>query len=180
MDEDRKARAEDELWRLAFKKLVFWSMKKHRLNPADAEEVVQEAIRQFLAAGGTPDPADPKGLLLGVGSRVNGIAVDRRRKKASKAVTLTADGSAAEPDDPPLDPEQSIINDDVARKAVSALLDRAQGDDLVIGVVMQTAEGVEAAADQAKALQVDVGEVYNARRRLKDHVDAIKKLVEGW
>jgi len=44
---------------------------------------------------------------------------------------------------------------------------------------MQTSDGVEDPADQAKALGCDVLEVYNARRRLKVHVEAVKKMLES-
>ena len=73
-----------------------------------------------------------------------------------------------------------MVADDIARKAVSALLDRVDGDDLVLAIVMQIADYVSDAAAQAKALGRDVREVYNARRRLKTHVEAIEKLMEAW
>lgn len=170
---------EDELWALAFKRLVPWAVKRHGLNPADAEEMVQDAIKQFLASGGVADPSNPQALLQALGSRINGLAVNRRRKKAERAFTLTADGEPAEPDDPP-DPEQRIVGDDVARRAVSALFERVGNDEVVFWIVTQMSEGVDEPADHAKALGLDVREVYNARRRLKTHVEAIKKLMETW
>jgi DNA-directed RNA polymerase specialized sigma24 family protein len=170
---------EDELWKLAFKKLVFWTAKKHRMNPADAEETVQDAIRLFLKAGGQADPANPKALLDALGSNINGIAVNRRRKKAELAVLLTADGEEAERDDPP-NTEQRIVDDEIARKAVSTLLERIEKDELATAIVMQTIDGVEDPADQAKALGRRVQEVYNARRRLKAHVEAVKQLMGTW
>jgi DNA-directed RNA polymerase specialized sigma24 family protein len=170
---------ESELWKLAFKRLVLWTVKKHRMNPADAEETVQDAIRLFLKAGGVADPANPKTLLDALGSKVNGIAVNRRRKKAELAVSLTADGAPAELPDPP-NPEDRIVDDHIARRAVSALLARLDGDELVTSVLMQMLDGVEDAADQAKALGRDIHEVYKARRRLKGHADAVEKLMEKW
>ena len=175
----RTGTPEDELWKLAFKKLVLWTAKKHRMNPADAEEIVQDAIRLFLKAGGQADPSNPKALLDTLGSNINGIAVNRRRKKAELAVHLTADGEPAELDDPP-DPEQRSVDDDIARRAVSTLLERIDGDELATAIVMQTIDGIEDAADQAKVLGRRVQEVYNARRRLKEHVEAVKQLMETW
>lgn len=183
MVQERKERTqsadEDELWGLAFKRLVLWTVKKHRLSPADAEETVQEAVRLFLEAGGVADPADPKALLHALGSNINGIAVNRRRKKALHAVTLTADGAATEPEDPP-DVEQKIMNAEIARRAVSALLDRVADDELLFSLVIQTAEGVEDPADQAKVLNRSIQDIYNARRRLKAHIQAVKDLMEAW
>lgn len=177
--EQAKGAREDELWVLAFKRLVPWTMKKHRLSPADAEEIVQEAIRLFLEAGGDADPADLKALLQALGSNINGIAVNRRRKKALRAVTLTTDGSPAELDDPP-DAEQKIIGDRINRKGISAILDRIADDELLFSIVTQMAEGVVEPAGQAKALSRDIREVYNARRRLKTHTEEVKKLMETW
>lgn len=169
--------AESELWASIFKRLVLWTIKRHRANLTDAEEVVQEAIRQFIEAGGGADPADPKALLGALGSRINGIVINHRRKKATRAIRLTADGSQAELDDPP-DPNERIIDGDLANKAISALLERLGDDALATAVVMQTADGVEDPADQAKALGRDVREVYNARRRIKVQTDAVRKLME--
>jgi hypothetical protein len=173
------ALTEDGLWELAFKRLVVWTVKRHRMNPADAEETVQEAIRLFLNSGGRADPANPKLLIDALGSSINGIAVNRRRKKAALAVGLTADGEPAEPEDY-LDAEQRIVDLAIARKAVSSLLDRVVDDDVATGIVMQTLDGVEDPAAQAKALGRSAHEVYNARRRLKAHVEAVKKLMETW
>lgn len=170
---------EGELWGLAFKRLVGWAIKKHRMNQADAEETVQGAIRLFLQAGGTADPAAPKALLEALGSNVNGIAVNRRRKKAELAVQLTTDGSAAELDEPH-DLEQSIIDGQIARKAISTLLDRVEHDELATAIIVQTSDGVEDPAAQASALGRDIRDVYNARRRLKAHVEAVQKLMVGW
>ena len=170
---------EDELWQLAFKKLLVWTVKRHRMNAADAEETVQEAIRLFIKRGGKADPANPKALLEALGSNINGIAVNRRRKKAELAVALTSDGEPAELDDPP-NVEQRIVNDDLTRRAVSTLLERVADDELATAIVMQMIDGVDEPAEQAMAIGRRIGEVYNARRRLKTHVEAVQKLMETW
>ena len=88
------------MWATAFKRLVYWGIKRHRLHLADAEEIVQEGIQQYLAAGGVADPADLDGLMHALGSRIYGVAVGRRRKKALREDALIEDGSAAELVDP--------------------------------------------------------------------------------
>lgn len=174
---DATLRTENELWVWAFKRLVLWTVKKHRMNPADAEETVQEAIRVFLKAGGTANPADAQGFLFTLGSEINGRMVNRRRKKADLAVQLTEDGSESEPDHPS-DPEARLIGADTARKAISLLLDRASDDCIVSDIIVHTIEGVEDPADQAKAIGCSILEVYNGRRRLKAHADAVRKTLE--
>jgi DNA-directed RNA polymerase specialized sigma24 family protein len=169
---------EAELWKVTFKRLVAWTARRHRMTPADAEDIVQDAIRLFLKAGGQPDPADPKGLFYALGSNVNGIMVNKRRNKVDRAVSLMGDVTEAELGDP--DTEARIADAQVARKAVSAVFDRVSGDELASQVMMLQSEGMDDAASQAKHLGVNVTEVYNARRRLKGHVEAIQKLAENW
>lgn len=171
--------SEDELWRSAFKRLGLWAIKKHGVSQGEAEELVGEAFVQFLTAGGALDPADYGGFLKAIGSRINGIAINRRRKKALHAVGLTDDGSPAEPQDPP-DPEQSFLDREIARKAITTVLERVSGDDLVHSIILCMIDGIEDPAAQARALQIEVREVYNARRRLKSHIESIKNLMETW
>lgn len=170
---------EGELWQLAFKRLVLWAMKRHRLNLADAEETVQEATRLFLASGGVADPTNPRALLDALGSGVNGVAVNSRRKKTRRAVTLADDEVPAEPKDPQ-DLEGRIMNNDIARRAMSALRERAGHDEQVFWLLSLMDDGINEPADQARELSLAIGEVYNARRRLKTHVESIKKLMETW
>lgn len=168
---------EGELWTSVFKRLVVWTAKRHRMNPADAEETVQEAIRQFLAGGGQADPAYPRALVDALGSRVNGIAVNRRRKKADRFVNPTRDGSIPEPDEHP-DTEQRLADAQFAHRAISALLGRLDGDELAMSVLLAWGDGVDGASDQASSLGRNVREVYNARRRLKAHVEVLLAQME--
>ena len=48
---DAKTESEDELWGLAYSKLVPWTVRRHHVNPADAEEMVQDAMRLFVKSG---------------------------------------------------------------------------------------------------------------------------------
>lgn len=168
---------EAQTWLAVFKQLVLWAVRRHGLSQADAEEVVQEGIGQYLAAGGVVDLADQKALRWGISSRINGIVNNRRRKKSLREDALD-DESLGELVD--VGPELRAIGDDIVRKAISELLERVEADDLMTGIVMQIADGVEDPADQAKALGRPIAEVYNARRRLKPHVEAVRKLMETW
>lgn len=169
----------DDPWLLVLRRLVPWSIRRHRLNAADAEEIVQEAVRQFLAGGSVVDASDPKALLQAIGSRINGIAVDMRRKKALRAVGLTAEGRLPDVAEPEPSAERGL-RDDTARRAVAALLARAGADELVRAIVEQFAEGVDDPAQQARALGRHIREVYNARRRLVTHVAAVRESMESW
>lgn len=170
---------ENALWKSASERLVAWTVKRHRLDAAEADDTVQEAIQQFIRAGGIAAPNDLKGLLASLGSRVNGIVNNKRRKKANRAVGLTDDGVQAELKDPP-DQEGMLASASFSRKAIGVLLERVEGDDLLSAIVMQMAEGIEEPAEVARVLERKVHEVYNAKRRLKAHVEAVKKIMEGW
>jgi hypothetical protein len=171
---------EDDLWKTAFKRLVPWTLKTHKMNAADAEETVQEAIRLFLTAGGQANTTDPQALLKALGSQINGIAVNLRRKKARLTVQLIKDGSADPIPDCSATPERRAIDSQIAVRAVSTLLDRVAGDDLATAIVMEMSEENDIPAEQAKNISCDIAQVYNGRRRLKGHVDAVGRLMEEW
>lgn len=166
----------DELWGRAYKVLVLWSIKRFRVSMQDAEDLVQEGMKQFIGAGGTAD-AGFKALLQAVGSRINGEHNNQSRNKASNAVRLTADGQL--PDDRVGDhAEDRVVAVNWSRKAVGVLLDRVGGDDVLLAMVTHMADGTDAPAELAVALGVGPGDVYNARRRLNGHVTAVKASME--
>lgn len=179
MGENKDRAAEDELWKLAFRRLVAWTMKTHRVSAADAEESVQEAARLFISGGGRADPKDPKALLAALGSQVNGVMVNRRRKKSSRAVELSKDGAPVDHSDSG-DFERQLIDDDLVRVGISRVMERLDEDKIAEGVLMKMCEGIEEPAAQATALGCPVTEVYKARTRLKTHAEAVEKqLMEG-
>lgn len=153
-------------------------MKRHRMGPDDAEETVQAAIQQFLAAGGVADPARPRELLHALGSRVNGIAVNHRRKRANQAIALTKDGDEPDAEDETTG-EARLVRDDHARRTLAALVEDVRGDTLLAAMLHHMIDGIDEPAELARALAVDVREVYNARRRLKMRVEAVTKRTEG-
>lgn len=167
--------SETELWGSVYRRLLVWAIRSHGLNPADAEEVVQEAIRQFLTAGGaTVDGAGS--LLRGVGSRINGLIANRRRKKA---FILTSDGATPEPENGDEGRvEERLINDDWSRKATSLLLDRIDKDKILFSMIEKMADGLETPSELADALRLDAQDIYNARRRLNTHVAAVTAAME--
>src|SRR5690606_33795179 len=122
-DQKRVTPPEDAVWARAFRNLIPWTVKRHRVSPSDAEELVQEGIAQLIRTGRKIDLEDFRELLRAIGSRVNGIAVNRRRNKAVSAVLLTTDGSFDDGGDES-EFEDSLVNDDLARRGVSAILER--------------------------------------------------------
>lgn len=162
-------------WRLAYRRLVGWAVKRRRLSPADAEDLVQEGIKQFIASGGKAD-GDFKGLLDGIGSRMNGVLIDQRRKKALTHVQPTSDGTL--PELAGDHGENRVISEDCARKNVGALLERIEADKMLYDMVLHMADGIDTPSDLALALGVERDDVYNARRRLNGHATAVKASME--
>lgn len=168
---------EHELWGVAYRRLVGWTVRRHGLDPTDAQDVVQGGIEQYLEAGGTAHGGLDE-LLRGIGSRINGIVVNLRRKKALKAVGLTKDGLAPEHGDEGRE-EERLLDDDWAHKAIGLLVDRLSDDEVLFEMLCKMEDGLETPAELSEALGVDVRAVYKARRRLKGHAEAVRAQMEG-
>ena len=169
----------DDVWVRVFRRLVPWAARRHRVTATEAEDLVQEGIAQLIRSEGKIDTADFGALLRAVGSRVNGVAVNLRRKKAARAVLLTSTGSFDERDDANEFAER-LLDNDLARRAVNAVLDRLTHDELAFSVLGLMAEEVYEPAEQARQLHLDVADIYNARRRLDGHAKAVRDLMETW
>lgn len=164
----------EDLWALAYPRLVGWTIKRHRLAQEDAEEVVQGAIAQLYEAE-VDVGSDLKGVLDATGSRINGIMSNRRTKKIDRIINPTSDGTLPDRHDG-RDPEARIAGRQWASHAITLLLERVQGDETLEGVVMN---GDAKPKDVAAELGVEVAAVYNARRRLKAHVAAVRDELGG-
>lgn len=170
-------RDKEQLWAAVYGRLVGWTVNKKRLEPKEADEVVREAITQFVAANNNHGDLGERDLLRGVGSCINGNLRNRRRKKIEKATSLSTDGVLPEQNDHGL-VEADLITADLARRAVSALLDRVTeaeaDDDLLPRMVLAMIDGHVKPRELATHLGVGIGDVYNARKRLARHVAAVK------
>jgi DNA-directed RNA polymerase specialized sigma24 family protein len=169
--------SETEILKTVYQQLLAWTIKRHCSNLADAQEVLQEAIKQFINAGGNMADSS-ENLLNAIRSRINGVANNRRRHKASKAVNLSADGTDPENDDDGLY-EERLVDNDWIRKSMDLLLDRIGNDDILFSMLEKMTDGFESPAEIAEALKVDVKQIYNASRRLNSHVAAVKARMES-
>jgi hypothetical protein len=167
---------ETDVWAKARKYLVGWCVGRKRLQEADAAEVVQEAIRQYIAAGKTASDG-LEALLSALRSRVNGVL---RNQRTSKSANMLGEALQTDPVDlaDAYDPERTVVGQEWARIAIGLLLERIQDDELLVEMVMKMGDGVHDPADLAEALGVEIQVVYNARRRLAAHRDAVKASME--
>jgi hypothetical protein len=153
---------------MVYKQLVVYASRRHRLEPEDAKQVAQEALRRFFDPEYADwDPEKYPTILRFLGSIVNGIVSDMRKR-----ARFASDRSVeALPESTLLhrvpSPEDRVLDAALGRQAVSMLLENAQGDRVVEDVCLQMLEGNDGAASQASALGLPIRTVYEARRRLE-------------
>lgn len=173
---------EDEFnWGEVHKRLLAYTVRKLGRQPfADAEELVQEALRQFFDSEyydwARVDGDGLDELLMDLGSRVNGLLSNywKKRKRRGVSVPIDCDHKAEG-----VSPEDRATNANEVTHAVNILLDRVADDEMAVEVLLKMAEGFRHAGDIAEALGVEAKEVYNARRRLRPHIDAVEAELEG-
>ncbi len=162
-------------WGELFQRLCAYGMGKMRLNPADAEQVAQEAIRRFL----DPEHADwdcakEPDLPRHLGSIFNGIVRDMRMRKGFNRERVAADGNEPDRSDPSPSQADRVALADQGRRGVDRMLELAAGKELVQSVIMLMAEEVDGAAEQARRLSVPVARIYEARRTISELVDVVR------
>jgi DNA-directed RNA polymerase specialized sigma24 family protein len=165
-------------WSAITKRLVAYAHRRLRRRSIEtAKEIAQEALTRIWDpeyAGW--DPAKEPMLLRHLGSVVNGIVrnlhVSMRERaavgRAPEIVERLAELPEGAPDGRSADGRMD------ARKIVDRLLERTGTDEIVSGIVLLMAEGIDRPAEQAAALDRTVRDIYNARRRLKDHGNAVR------
>jgi len=168
-------------WAHVYKRLLGYAVRKlGRDRIADAEEIVQEALRQLFDPENKdwvpPDGDGLDELLRDLGSRVNGLISNYWKKHARRGDSIGLDrdhaGNSASPED-------RVVNADHVEFAVSTILDQVVEDEVAVEVLFKMAEGIRYAADIAEALGIEARDVYNARRRLAPHIDAVKAQLAG-
>jgi DNA-directed RNA polymerase specialized sigma24 family protein len=142
-----------------------------------AKEIVQEALtRLWDPAYSDWDPMKEPSLLRHLGSVVNGIVRNLNVAARERAlVTRSPDALERAAERGPGAPDGRAADGRIdARKAVDRLLERTADDEIVAGIVLLMADGVDRPAEQSSAIGRPIGDVYNARRRLKDHASAVR------
>lgn len=163
---------------------------KHRLGTRgtwqDAEQLAQEAICRFLdpeyAAWDTEKQPD---IMLHLGSIVNGVLANHVRKwENCKIDHKEPNKLGAEIDNRQrrsgnsISAEGKCSDSPDARKVLSILTDRLAQDSLCQEVLLLHMDGIDRPAEQATALERPVKEINNARRRLDDHLQAVRRMLE--
>lgn len=146
-----------------------------KASPGDAEDLAQAAVaRLFDPSKKGWDPDVEPDLFRFLGSVVNGLLVDRRRKRRE---VLGSDGDREEA--PTQDAETELAERQWRARAQRAVRRRLEGDALGERLFDLMLEGCSAPADQTAATGHPIDDIRNARKRLRRHCDAAALEVEG-
>lgn len=163
-------------WTAIRKRLVAFARRKG-LAREDAEQVAQEAIgRVFDPAHAPYDPDVHGDLLRFLGSVVNGLISNLRKRRSYTPLSMQAVSALVETAP---SPEDDAIAREQARDVVEALLERTADDPIAHRILALMREGVMTPIEQAARLGVPISEIYKAKRRLKTHSGAIRKASGG-
>ena len=144
----------------------------------DAEEIAQEAVRRFLDPNYAQwDQGREPSLVRHLGSIANGVLSDRRQRKSSSNEELRDVADMAEVDASE-DVETRVASAEVAARSLAALRERLAKDRVALDILELIIRGVDEPREQARQLSLAPREVYNARRRIALHRDAIRNLID--
>lgn len=164
-------------WRTIHKRLFTFAVRRHRLSPDDADEVVQQAILRFLdPAYVAYDPAVHGDVLRFLGSIVNSLVANQRRRPSTIPLLVVVFEHLT---DTAPSPEDQAIGTEHAREVVALLLERTARDPIAGRLLTLLLEGVTDPEEQAAKLGVPVAEIKNAMRRLKTHLETLTKGTGG-
>ena len=157
-------------WKWTYENLVAFGRRRHRLTSEQAEQDAQEAIsRVFDPAYIRYDPAVHGTLLEFLGSIVNAIVANRRRRGSPAKWFLGLEGDEEEP----RSPEEHAIAKERFERVLVKLLERTKHDPIARKLLAVMLEGVEGIENEADRVGVTAAQIEKALRRLKAHVEVI-------
>jgi DNA-directed RNA polymerase specialized sigma24 family protein len=147
-------------------------------SKASAEDVAQTALTKFLGGAWEWDPianADIALFLMGVARSVipdERARAGRRYERATDQIDQAGDPAAGAK-------AAAAVRAAETQRAFARLLERAAGDPRALEVIRLVEEGVDKARAQAARLRCDVREIYDARDRIRRHVERIKQELDA-
>jgi hypothetical protein len=169
-------------WEAIYVRVVAYAKVRLRSGSLDdARRIAGEAIRTLLDDNSEvtwnyetePDP------MWCLGSIVNGLVNNHVRKKVRKAEVLTDDVQAVSGTaNMPADQEARLIAADLLRKVLEDVYDMSSDDPLVQELVLLAHDGVLDVTEQAERLHESTHRIYEARRRFRERVAAVRRKLE--
>jgi DNA-directed RNA polymerase specialized sigma24 family protein len=136
-----------------------------RIDPGQAREIAGDALRQIVEAGW--DRAKYPEFADYLASRVNGIMVNRSRRKGTRAEVATEGTPEPIPESsPPRSPEEAFADRELASLACTRVLERLDGNEAAAKVFLAMADGLDKPAEIAAETGLAIGVVYRARERI--------------
>lgn len=172
-------------WGDVFRRLVLFAFRRGQVRGisgslADAEDIAAEAIRRLLDSDYAGwDPNLEPDLLRHLGSTVNGLISNESRAARLKVERSLSDPSVFRSAEEVTASHDQIEETDECQRALRLLEARVAEDELMKRLLSLENGGVTKPAMQAAELRVSVDVIYNARRRLTRHREAVRKELEG-
>jgi len=166
-------------WVVITKRIVLFAHRRLGCRSIEmARDVAQEALtRVWDPEYADWDPSKEPSLVRHLGSVVNGIIrnlnVSQRERVERPHSPDALEQAVDEGGKPTADGGSPSARID-ACKILDRFLERTAEDKLASGIILLMADGVDKPSEQAVSLGVPVKDVYNARRRLNEHVGPVR------
>ncbi len=147
---------------------------KQGSTPADAEDLAADVLSQIVAgaiAVGRDDVLEHV-LFDAIWSR-SGNALKAKRRRRERSLSVERDGEVPASSATPLDHFAKNDSDKRADAIEAALREAFAHDRVALGVMDLGERGIRKPRDQAKELDVDIEDVYVARRKIKERIEAL-------
>lgn len=170
-------------WAEIFRRLVLFAFRRGQLRGvssslADAEDIPAEAIRRLLDSdyahwdsGRQPD------LLRHLGSTVNGLISNGSRTARLRVEHSLSDPSILQRVEQSMASNDEIDQVEECQRALLLLDRRVADDELIRKLLSLEKEGITKPAMQATRLKLAISVIYQARRRLTRHREAVRREV---
>ena len=178
--EERDDELERQDWERIGKRLTLYAYRRLRGIGVDdmarAQDLAQEAIgRLFDPDYAGWDRGRQPSLLEHLGSVVNGLVSNLRRKRARRTVPVSLEEGRLSPLVAAQPGAEARVADAEELARVWAMLQESLRDDELGGRVLELiVEGCERPREQARALSIDVERIYQARRRLRRRIAEVR------
>jgi DNA-directed RNA polymerase specialized sigma24 family protein len=163
-----------------FKRMSLYAARRlgKRATLEEGEDLAAEALRQLYDPEFKDWDPTKQSIEDFLGSTINGLVQNRRRRKAPQLLEGAEDLEAVAGQSSAASPAEVVERKLDGREAMNRLLESIKDDPLVTEIVMLQLDGVEDPKIQAERFGRPRKDIYNARRRLETHLEALRRVWE--